>query len=170
MGDEEAAGGSGGKMLLILGLFLGIAAGGGGAFVFLQSGGEEMIEAAQQEQEKKEVIREIPDVLVPLDFDRMTVPIHVYQNGRSVFLGNYFVEIRMLFTTEDAKVRTERAADLLRQSFLSAISTSNLALEGKRDQIDIEKLQKILLSRAKKVVGSDNIFDIVVIKAVRFKG
>ncbi|UTW57547.1 hypothetical protein KFE96_11930 [Kordiimonas sp. SCSIO 12603] len=159
--DDE--GGGSGKVLLILGLVLGVGIGGGAGYFMSGSGGEG---APAEAEEKVEEMKPKGDLL-PIDIEKLTVPIYSMRNNSRRFIGNFFVDVRLQVYGQEKQIAVKRAETQLQHAFLSAMSRADLMVEGSTSDIDFDKAAMILKSRADEILGADIVENVSIIKSVR---
>lgn len=160
--DAVEEGGGSGKVLLILGLVLGVGIGGGaGYFMSGQDAGAptDAEETVKEEKPKGD--------LLPIDIEKLTVPIYSVRNDSRRFIGNFFVDVRLQVYGQDKQITVKRAETQLQHAFLSAMSRADLMVEGSGSEIDFDKAARILKARADEILGAGIVEDVSIVKSVR---
>lgn len=159
----EDEGGGSGKVLLILGLILGVGIGGGAGYFMSGSGGEETPAGAEEKVEEEKPKGD----LLPIDIEKLTVPIYSVRNNSRRFIGNFFVDVRLQVYGQEKQIAVKRAETQLQHAFLSAMSKEDLMAEGSGADIDFDKAAKILKARADAILGAGVVENVSIVKSVR---
>jgi flagellar basal body-associated protein FliL len=155
---EETEGGSG-KIFLILGLMIGIAAGAGG-FYFM-GGSPEKSGTEDSKKHKK------AEILIPVLFERLAVPIYSVRGNSRRYIGNYFIDLKVLVRGSENQILVKRSMPQLQHAFIAAISKADLMREGSSTELDIDAVSKLLKAKAVEVVGADIVVSVVVSQSMR---
>ena len=108
-----------------------------------------------------------PEDLVSVLFEQVTVPIHIIRNGRSIFLGNYFVDIQVDADGDENAASVSRKKNKLTQAFISKISRISMMREDSPAELDFDKASRILLEVAQEEMGKDVVVAVNVTNAMR---
>ncbi|GHF29083.1 hypothetical protein GCM10017044_25420 [Kordiimonas sediminis] len=161
MSEENEKGESSGssKLLLIVGLVLGLGIGGAAVFFLMPE------DDGSETQEVAEVTA--PEDLQVVEFKEVLIPIYIKRDGRSVFIGNYTVDLSIEVDGTAAVDKVTSMESRLKHEFIATISTVNLMREDSGAELDFEKASKVLKEKAEAVVGKGVIYDLTVTKAMR---
>ncbi len=158
---EGESGGSG-KVLLILGLLVGAGI-GAGAGIFL-SGGDE---GAATEAEAKVEEEEPKGELLPIDFEKLAVPIYTVRGSNRRFVGNFFIDVKLQVYGQEKQISVKRSEAQLQHAFLSAMSKADLMKDEASSEMDFDKAASILKAEADRILGGDIVANVSIIKSVR---
>ncbi len=162
--DVDAEGGGSGKVLLVVGLLVGVGI-GVGAGMFL-GGGDEAAPVDGEEAVVEEV-EEPKGAQLAVNFSKLAVPIYSKSGNKRRFIGNYFIDIRVLVYGDDNQILIKRAEPQLQHAFLSAMIKSDLLREGTNSELDLDKTAEILKKTANKIVGAGVVHEVALLNTMR---
>lgn len=157
---ETDSGGSG-KVFLVLGLLAGVAIGGGFSYYYFgsQGGGDQVEEKVEKKKPKGDAF--------DIKFERVAVPIYQHRDGRTRFIGNYFIDLSLQVYGEEDQISVRRMEPQLQHSFISVISSTNLMREDSPLELDNDKAAAAIKKKANEVLGEQIVDSVAILNAMR---
>ena len=159
--DLHDTGGSAGKALLLMGLLVGLGLGIGAGYLSFGGGKPD---SAMEEETAPEPM---PTNLSTVPLERVAVPIYARRKERSVYIGNYFLNLTVEVSGSENQSRVQASLPRLRHAFIRAISQTDLMREDQPLELDLDKAADILKQAANETLGEGTVYSVLVSSALR---